>query len=82
MLFKDIQQREYIAIKGGEGQQCKEGERNLAMIIKALFREGTILANELEPLKSHWQVYYFCGLSQTNAYHQLFIVYTCLLGFW
>ena len=38
MLFEDIQQREYVAIKGGEGQQymCK-GERNLAMIIKALF---------------------------------------------
>lgn len=82
MLFEDIQQREYVAIKGGKGQQymCK-GERNLAMIIKALFREGTILASELEPLKSHWQVCYFCGLSQTNAYHQLFIVYTCLLGF-
>lgn len=42
---------------------CEGEGRNLAMIIKALFREGTILASEFEPLKSHWQVYFFCGLS-------------------
>lgn len=55
----------------------KVKRQTLAMIIQTLSKEDTILTNKFEPLKSHWETYYFYRFSQTDTLLTIHSILMC-----